>query len=72
MADINRVTGQSDDSLAAAGQALRAVTAENDPARDEELVQIFHRRVLRLSMAIAGSDPNATFLGPRREGRESR
>ena len=58
VADIARVTGQSHDSLAEADEALRAVIAENDPARDEALVQIFHRRILRLSMIIAGTDPN--------------
>jgi hypothetical protein len=58
VADIARVTGQPHDSLAAADEALRAVIAANDPARDEELVRIFHRRVLRLSMIIAGTDPN--------------
>ena len=43
---------------AAADETLKGVIAANDPARDKELVQIFHRRVLRLSMIIAGTDPN--------------
>ena len=57
MADINRLTGETHESLAAADEALRKVIAGDDPGRDEELVQIFHRRILRLSMIIAGTDP---------------
>lgn len=58
VADIARVTGQSHDTVAAADDALKQVIAANDPARDADLVQIFHRRILRLSMIIAGTDPN--------------
>ena len=56
--DIAGVTGESYGTLAVADQALREVIAAGDPSRDETLVQIFHRRVLRLSMIIAGTDPN--------------
>ena len=30
----------------------------NDPEDDEALVRLFHRRALRLSMIIAGTDPD--------------
>lgn len=57
VADISGVTGQSHDTLSAADEELRKVIAANDPALDEKLVRIFHRRILRLSMIIAGTDP---------------
>ena len=34
------------------------IIAAGDPACDEELVRILHRRLLRLSMITAGTDPN--------------
>ena len=55
--DIERVTGAAHDTLTAADEALRGLIAKNDPAHDQALVQLFHRRVLRLSMIIAGTDP---------------
>ena len=58
VADIGKVTGQSHDSLSSADEALRKIISAGDPARDEDLVRIFHRRILRLSMIIAGTDPN--------------
>jgi hypothetical protein len=58
VADIGRVTEEGYESLAAADEASCKVIAANDPGRDEEMVQIFHRRILRLSMIIAGTDPN--------------
>ena len=43
--------------LAAADAALMELLAPGDPSRDEELVRILHRRLLRFSMITAGSDP---------------
>lgn len=59
VADISRLTGQSLGDLESADAAVLEVIAENDPERDEEIVQIMHRRALRLSMIIAGTDPDA-------------
>ncbi len=58
VADINRLTGQSCADLVSADAAMLELIAENDPARDEDLVQIMHRRQLRFSMIVAGTDPN--------------
>jgi len=57
-ADISRMTGRSYDDPGAADVAVREIIASGDPARDDELVRILHRRSLRLSMIIAGTDPN--------------
>jgi hypothetical protein len=58
VADINQMTGRTFDDLSAADDAVLKIIAAGDPARDEELVRIMHRRILRLSMIIAGTDPN--------------
>jgi hypothetical protein len=58
MADVRRVTGRPCDDLGSAEAAILEVIAEGDPARDEELVRILHRRILRFSMIAAGTDPN--------------
>jgi hypothetical protein len=57
-ADIATLTGGSYPDLASAEAAVMEVIAKGDPAHDEELVRIMHRRLLRLSMITAGSDPN--------------
>jgi hypothetical protein len=58
VADISEMTGKSFNDLAVADEAVMQIIAAGDPARDEELVRIMHRRILRLSMIIAGTDPN--------------
>ena len=58
IADIEQLTGQSFDNLAAADAAAADIIASNNGAGDEALVSIMHRRVLRLSMIIAGTDPD--------------
>lgn len=58
IADISELTGRSFDDLVAADAAVSEVIAGNDPACDEELVRLMHRRSLRLSMIVAGTDPN--------------
>jgi hypothetical protein len=59
IADISRLTGGSFEDLESADEAIFEVIAENDPARDEELVRIMHRRQLRFSMIVAGTAPDA-------------
>jgi hypothetical protein len=56
--DISRIAGKSFDDLSAADAAVMEIIAAGDPARDEALVRIMHRRILRLSMIIAGTDPS--------------
>ena len=59
LADINEFAGQAYEDLSAADAAMMEAIASNDAADDEALVQMMHRRSLRLSMIIAGSNPNA-------------
>ncbi len=59
LADINEFAGQAYEDLSAADAAIMEAIASNDAADDEALVQMMHRRSLRLSMIIAGSNPNA-------------
>ena len=56
--DINQLTGQSDNKLSAADAAAMQTIADDDLSRDEEWVRAMHRRTLRLSMIIAGTDPD--------------
>lgn len=58
MADIGHFTGQSFESLSRADETIMKVIAENSPADDAALVGLMHRRSLRLSMIIAGTDPD--------------
>ena len=56
--DINGVTGKDSQNLKSADEAIAEIIAAGDPARDEEIVRIMHRRMLRFSMLIAGTDPD--------------
>ena len=58
-ADICQATGQECANLVDADNALLTMIAKNDPSTDEQLVQLMHRRALRLSMIIAGTDPDS-------------
>lgn len=58
MADIARLTGSSSSSAGEADAALMEFIQVGDPDRDEALVRLLHRKVLRLSMIIAGTDPD--------------
>lgn len=58
MRDISQVTGQAFETIEAADDALLELVAKNDPERDEDLVRLGHRRTLRFSMIIAGTDPD--------------
>ncbi len=58
IADIAAFTGQSHSSLDAADAALEAAIRADSGADDDMLVRLLHRRSLRLSMIIAGSDPD--------------
>lgn len=56
--DFSRWTGRVFDDLASADEAAMGLVAAEDPAREQELVQMLHRRLLRFSMIVAGTDPN--------------
>ena len=58
VADINQLTGKSFNDLASADKAVLKFIGANDQTRDEDLVRIMHRRILRFSMIVAGTDPN--------------
>lgn len=60
VADIREVTRTSVDDLPSADAALSELIEANDPARDDELVRLLHRRTLRFSMIAAGTDPDET------------
>ncbi|MFK7894512.1 MAG: hypothetical protein AB8G23_01685 [Myxococcota bacterium] len=58
VADIAHVMGESFDDLAAAEEGIMVRIHENQAEVDEAIVQIMHKRILRLSMIIAGTDPD--------------
>ncbi|REJ61575.1 MAG: hypothetical protein DWQ28_12620, partial [Proteobacteria bacterium] len=57
-ADIETLIGKAFETLEQADSALSEVIAANDQTLDSGLVQLTHRRSLRLSMIIAGTDPD--------------
>ena len=57
-ADIEQLLGSSFPSLAAADAAAMQAIAETEGGTDEAWVQTLHRRSLRLSMIMAGTDPD--------------
>ena len=60
--EVSQVTGRAHTSLAEADRAMFDVLAEDDAARDAVIVPIMHRRLLRLGMILAGTDPD--FANP--------
>ncbi len=56
--DIAALTGQGFDNIEQADAAITALIAEENTALDTQLVQLGHRRTLRLSMIIAGTNPD--------------
>ena len=58
IADIEQLTGGSYPDLTTADAAVMEVVEANDEASDDELVRVMHRRSLRLSMIVAGTDPD--------------
>ena len=57
-ADMGRLLGQTCESVTSADDALRELIAGGDPDRDEAIVRVLHRRLVRLSMIIAGTNPD--------------
>lgn len=62
VADLAALTGGAHANLAAADAAVMELVAAGDPGRDDELVRVMHRRLLRLSMVTAGENPNDANL----------
>ncbi|MEM0955357.1 MAG: phosphotransferase [Pseudomonadota bacterium] len=58
IADISSLTGESYANLTTADAALAELINTADASMDSSLVPIMHRRTLRLSMIIAGTDPD--------------
>lgn len=58
VADINQFTNKMVSDFASAEQAALELIADSEPSQDAAWVQIMHRRILRFSMLIAGSDPD--------------
>lgn len=56
--DFELIIGAEFETLKQAEEAISAAIAENDQALDTALVQVMHRRSLRLSMIIAGTNPD--------------
>lgn len=56
--EIEATLGRKFDNLASADQAVIQMIETDDPANDATLIRIMHRRMLRLSMVIAGTDPD--------------
>ena len=58
IADISAMLGETFRDLPSADAALDAFMGRDAGASDDELVRIMHRRMLRLSMIVAGTDPD--------------
>ena len=58
IAEIGELTGERTEDLASADSALEKFIATGDPDRDDDLVRLLHRRALRFTMIVAGTDPN--------------
>lgn len=56
--EVQEATGRVLDDPSSAEATLMKIIGADDPSHDEALVRILHRRSLRLSMIIAGTDPN--------------
>lgn len=57
-ADFGRWAGRSFDDLASADDAAMELIPKVDPDREDELVAALHRRLLRFSMIVAGTNPD--------------
>jgi len=58
VADISALTGQTLPDLKAADAAALELIRSGGPERDDDVVRAMHRRQLRFSMIVAGTDPN--------------
>lgn len=58
MKDINRYFNQSCTDLVSADRAALKSIAGKDATLDETWVRVMHRRILRFSMLLAGTDPD--------------
>ena len=56
--DIEQLTGTRPSSLSVAETQLKALIANDDANMDADFIKLFHRRMLRLSMVIAGANPS--------------
>ncbi|MDP6978543.1 MAG: phosphotransferase [Myxococcota bacterium] len=59
IADISALTGRTLPDLAAADAAAMELIQAADAEHDDEWVRAMHRRLLRFSMIVAGTDPDS-------------
>jgi aminoglycoside phosphotransferase (APT) family kinase protein len=59
VSDVVAFTDQRPGSLAEADALLQTIVDTNDGSYDVDLVKLFHKRALRLTMTIAGTNPDA-------------
>ena len=57
--DLEAILGEAFATLAEADSAAMAAIGESDGKTDQAWVQALHRRSLRLSMIMAGTDPDS-------------
>ena len=57
-ADVSCVTGEVIEDMPAAEESILKKIRADDPAHDSDLVRIMHKRLLRLSMIVAGTNPD--------------
>lgn len=58
MKDISGLAGKTYATPEEADEAIVAIIEKNDPAIEDELVRLMHRRALRLSMLTVGTNPS--------------
>lgn len=58
--DVQALLGGEYDSLSAADAVAMAAIKESDASQDAQWVQVAHRRVLRFSMIVAGTNPDSS------------
>ena len=57
LSDIQELTGVLPESMTAGERLLKTYIRESADGNDASLIKLFHRKMLRLSMVVAGSNP---------------
>jgi len=57
LSDIEALTGVRPENMTAGEATLKRYVVESAEGNDASLVQLFHRKMLRLSMVVAGTNP---------------
>jgi hypothetical protein len=56
--DIEELTGERPKTMTAGEHVLKRYIRESGASHDASLIKLFHRKMLRLSMVVAGSNPS--------------